>query len=379
MSQMLLPLVAHQIHPGEPLPFSVRDASGKLLLAQGHVVASDAQCLALIERGAWVDVQELRAAEAQRAEAARRDDPNRRLTLFDLWEQALWQLDKLLHSVRADSQFPERCAEFTQRLMALVRRDPDIAIYLSIRQDDKRLHLYGLTHALHVALAVQLIGARLGWPEQRIASLVQAALTMNLSIVDLQGRFAVHGMMTESLRNAIRAHPEEAVSQLQAAGITDEVWLKAIVEHHEHPDGQGYPRGIMIVDEGATALRLADVFMAKISPRVERPALPIQEAAKQMYGQSGGSPMAAALIKEYGIYPPGDVVQLASGEMAVVIRRGAAANTPVAAAITDARGMPVTRTTRRDTAQAGYAITAKAPVSKLVTRIPPERLFGLVE
>ena len=50
--------------------------------------------------------------------------------------------------------------ETTERLMALVRRDPDIAIYLSIRQDDKRLHLYGLTHALHVALAVQLMSRR---------------------------------------------------------------------------------------------------------------------------------------------------------------------------------------------------------------------------
>lgn len=72
-------------------------------------------------------------------------------------------------------------------------------------------------------------------------------------------------------------------------------------------------------------------------------------------------------------------MQLASGEMAVVIRRGATAHTPVAAAVTDRNGIPVVRTSLRNTAEPMYAIKSLVPDSKMMMRLPPERLYGLVE
>ena len=41
-------------------------------------------------------------------------------------------------------------------------------------------------------------------------------------------------------------------------------------------------------------------------------------AGRQMFMQDPGHPMTAALVKEFGIYPPGCHVRLASGELAVV-------------------------------------------------------------
>ena len=98
-----------------------------------------------------------------------------------------------------------------------------------------------------------------------------------------------------------------------------------------------------------------------------------------MYSESGGSPAAAAIIKEYGIYAPGNFVQLASGEMAVVIRRGATAHTPLASAITDKSGIPMVNTVRRDTAQPAFAIKALLNDTSLVQRVPPERLYGFAQ
>jgi len=62
-----------------------------------------------------------------------------------------------------------------------------------------------------------------------------------------------------------------------------------------------------------------------------------------------------------------------------VIRRGATAHSPVAAAVTDRHGFPVVRTTRRNTAEPAHAIKSLIPESKMVLRMPPERLYGLVE
>ena len=370
----LLRMVTDQIQVGAPLPFGVRDEQGTLLLAKGRVVANEAQRKILVERGLYVDHDEASADE----ESAGADGSKRKTTLFDLWKQATARLDGLLNSM-AKPGFAERCNSFVGLLMGLIERDPDIAIYHSVRQDPKRLSLYGLSHALHCALVCQLAATRAGWPPERVRTLVKASLTMNLSIVEVQGRFATMGRLNDSQREQIRNHPQAAVDRLQAAGVTDTDWLQAVLEHHERPGGGGYPQNLAALCESALVLRMADVFMAKISPRTERPAMPILDAARQMFAEAQGSPLAAAIIKEYGIYPPGNFVQLASGEMAVVIRRGTTAHTPVAAAVTDRNGIPVVRTTRRNTAEPAFAIKSLVPDSKMMMRLPPERLYGLVE
>jgi HD-GYP domain-containing protein (c-di-GMP phosphodiesterase class II) len=371
----LLKVVASQVKVGEPLPFSVRDENGKLLLARGVLIHSDMQAETLLARGIFVDVEEIKALK----EGRKYEVEKQRLTLFDLWEQAVWRLERLLKSVGQEPGFPARCDEFAAQMMALAERDFDIAIYTSVRQDERRLNLYGLTHSLHTALVCQLMALRLGWPADRARSLYKAALTMNQPIIELQGRFAALGRLSEAQRSQISAHPEQAVERLRAAGVDDADWLEAVLQHHERPGGGGYPRNLAEVGPMADALRLADVFMAKISPRAERAALSIQDAARQMFSESHGSPAAAAVIKEYGIYPPGNFVKLASGELAVVIRRGATAHTPLAAAITDKSGLPTVRTVRRDTAQAAYAVKAMANDKTMMQRLVPERLYGLIE
>jgi HD-GYP domain-containing protein (c-di-GMP phosphodiesterase class II) len=370
----LLRLVQRQVIVGQPLPFGVRDEHGKLLLAKGQVVENDAQLEALFERGVYADAEEVRALQ----QAAQPDAAARKLTVFDHWEQLIWRLDRLLKSTE-EPGLPERVAELTGALLALLKRDPDIGIYLAMRQDPKRLSVYGLTHALYSAMACALAATRLGWSEADTQRLVSAALTMNLPIVELQGRLATQGNKpTEAQFERLRAHPHAAADTLAAAGVADADWLAAVRQHHERRDGSGYPTATKDVAPLAIALRLADVLLAKVSPRSGRPALPIQQAEREMFAEAGGDPFAAALIKEFGIYPPGDFVLLKSGEMAVVVRRGPTATTPEVAAITDRKGMPVTSSVRRDTAKPEFAIAGPAPDMALALRVPPERLFGLV-
>ena len=97
----LLKLVQNLVRLGEPLPWGVRDAAGKLLLAQGHVISSAGQLNSILERGAYVDAEEARAAvkRAADAEKQRQQQPQRPVSLFTLWERSLWQLDRLLRSV----------------------------------------------------------------------------------------------------------------------------------------------------------------------------------------------------------------------------------------------------------------------------------------
>jgi HD-GYP domain-containing protein (c-di-GMP phosphodiesterase class II) len=375
----LLKLVQSKVQVGVPLPWNVRNSDGNLLLARGHIIQSDEQLETLLDRGAYVDADEVRAlARAAAAAGGGLKTSKHPPSLFELWDQTVLRLEGLLKSAGQDSEFPVHLQTLAVEIAALVARDADIGIYTTVRQEKNKLFYYGYAHAVHTALLGTLMAQRMGWPEERILTLIQAALTMNIAIVELQGRMAAQDtLVLDRQRAQLAQHPAAAVATLQAAGITNEEWLTAVAEHHERPDGSGYPRKINSVSPMAQALGLADVFLAKITPRVLRAALPTQEAARQLFRENKGSPMAMAIIKEFGIYPPGDFVKLKSGESAVVVRRSANANAPLVASVTDAAGLPIVSTVRRDTAEAAFAITGTIADKSMLARMPPERLYGL--
>ncbi len=368
----LLKLVSSQIKLGAPLPFNVRDEHGHLLLAAAQVIHSERMLEALLARGIHADVEEIKAL------AAGRKVQPQQPTLFARWGRCYWGLDALARDPLPPEEFRNALTELGDGLQSLVEQQPDVAIYLMLRQDAHPLRMYGLTHATYAAALAWMLARRLQWSEAQQRSVLMAALTMNLACLDLQARFAVYGRLSQEQRDELRTHPDTAVARLRAAGIADEDWLRAVTEHHEHTDGKGYPRGLQQVGEMAQLLRLVDVFLAKISRRESRPSLDLREAERQAYAEYPSSPLVTALIRELGPLPPGEVVVLANGERGVVIRRGAAPQTPLVATLTDKRGIPCQTSLRRDTAEREFAFKALEPDRQLVARLPPERLYGLL-
>jgi HD-GYP domain-containing protein (c-di-GMP phosphodiesterase class II) len=359
-----LSTVKQRITLGAPLPFNVRDADRTLLLARGQVIDSEAQMLALFERGALVDVEELARGLAQVQEAA----PE---TLPALWDRCLDRLGSVLRaSVHVD--FMAALDEASRPVRSLIERDPDLAIFQVVRQDAVARSQYGVVHSLHTAIASQLAAQRLGWDGAHRHTLLNAALTMNLSMLELQGRLAVQVTPpSPAQREAIRSHPLRSVEILQAAGVDDEAWLLAVACHHEAPSGGSDG------DELASLLRRADIYTAKLSPRTSRSALAANQAARDMFVQDRQHPMTAALVKEFGVYPPGCCVTLASGETGLVVKRGDTANTPIVASLTNRRGEPMIEPLRRNTALQEHAIVKVVSENSLRVRVSLERLAML--
>jgi len=377
----LLRLPRSKVRLGEPLPWNVRDEEGRLLLSRGHVVETEEQLDALLNRGAFVDIEEARAVAHQEEQADRErlslSALQRPENLFSLWDQSAGQMEKLMARLPELPPSLDQITDLADRLIDLVDQDVDMALYHMVRQESAHLYYYGYNHAIHTAVLCLLMGRRLQWPLPKTLSLVHAALTMNMPILQLQGAMAEQDEpMRESQRAQIHAHPELAVQWLAQAGVTDPDWLTAIAQHHEHADGKGYPHGLTELTELAMALRVADVFMSKISRRKLRTALPIQEAARQLFHEDHGGPLSSAVIKEFGLYPPGELVKLQSGEIAVVMRRTDSVKCPLVASITDDHGRPTVHTVQRDTSQAPYTIVGPVADKTLVARMPPERIYG---
>ncbi len=370
---------------GEPLAFSVLDVHERLLLKVGQRLNGEAQVDALIDRGAWADRALVEAARAARAVAAG-DSSNaapakaaRLLSLFDRWERLLWQFDKISRGLARNLLPSDRVPTFWQDLRQLVDTDPDVALFVCVRQDDGRFALYAQHHAIHCAVVTLLATRQLAWPLARQDALGCAALTMNLSMLDLQSLMAEQtDPPSQRQRERIRAHPEASVALLRTAGITDVEWLNTVLQHHEQPQGGGYPQGLTEVGDPAQLLRLADIYMAKISPRAIRAPLPPVLAMRQLFQEHPGDPLAMAMIKALGIHPPGALVTLKSGEVGVVIRRPAGSTHPSVATLSDQQGLPEIDTHRRDTAEAGYAIQGPLADATLFPRVLPERVYGWI-
>ncbi len=364
-----LSAVRARVQLGIPLPFNVRDADQTLLLARGHTVHSQEQLDALFARGALVDLNELMSAREQVMQAPREELPR-------LWGQCMQRVGQTLLQATQDG-FRDALDEAASPVLGLVERDPDLAIFQILRQGNADVG-YGTQRSLHAAITAWLVAQRVGWTPEDALKGFKVALTMNLSMLELQGQLARQLVPpTPQQRAELQSHPMRSVQILQAAGVSDADWLQAVLDHHENEDGSGYPSGRSDVGALASLVRRADAYTAKLSSRAYRTAMAADLAGRQMFMQDPGHPMTAALVKEFGIYPPGCHVQLASGELAIVVQRGDTVTTPVVACLTNARGAPLPQPLRLDTRERQHAIVRIVGEKSVNVEITAERLLAI--
>jgi hypothetical protein len=359
--------VRSQVRSSAPLPFSIRDADGKLLLARGHVVPNDQALEALLTRGATVDVEEIAQRRAEAVAPPAENFPGR-------WHQLTVRAAVLLRPPLGED-FIERVNETGLQLASMAERDEDLLLYLALRGARDPGSQYGALHALHAAVVAILMARKLGFDDAQLTSLSGAALTMNLSIVELQSRMGgAAAAPTPALQEMMDRHPEDSAALLRKAGLDDAQWLETVERHHA-PKAGG--EDAANPSDAVRLLRLVDGYTTRITDRpdtiIASPAL----AARDLFAQHASDPMALMLVKTLGVYPPGTFVRIASGEIAVVLRRGEAANKPQVACITNKRGDALQQPIRRDTGLlAEHAITAVVPDKEVKVRMPSQLLYA---
>ena len=302
--------------------------------------------------------------------------PDRRFDPFWLWTALQKRLSLLLRECANTPDFAGALERLARDLQQLCRLDADVGVYVMMQIDVAR---YAVTHAMHTAILCELVSRRLDWAEPLRVTLVQAALSQNIAMLELQTVLTEQmEPPSEAQREEIKTHPTRGVELLRAAGVTDEELLKAVAEHHETIEGNGYPNGISNPSKLAQLISLCDVFSAKISPRATRRNIEPDVAARELYLGKGGNenPFVALIVKEVGLYPPGSFVRLANGEIAVVIRRGERLDQPLVFSVSDSEGLPLLRPIRRDTSEKGCTIVCVMPRENVMVRIDHARLFG---
>ena len=341
---------------GQPISDDIFDQRGTKLLAGGSIVVSERHRDAILTRGAFFQVTQGDATSSVEGagqgkgapqplalgalssgiESGASTDP---FELLDPVFPTLREAFKMV--VESDSKGLDVLHDLAMALELLHQRHPAAML--------GAVHLvnpfeYTVCHPVHCALLALEVAGGLNYPEARRLSLTKAALMMNVSVLDLQDHLQQQdGPLSDDQRAAMRLHPEISAILLEDLGLQDVACLRAIRQHHERLDGEGYPVGLsgQYLSEEAQILSLCDRYGAMISSRAYRECLNPQTILKEFYVTAGSQctqSLIEQLIARLGIYPPGSFVLLANGETGLVIRKGLNRLKPVVAAYADAQG-----------------------------------------
>lgn len=386
---------------GKPLPFVLRGVGGALLANKGYVIRSADDLRVLIARGQtlYVDTDEsgdsYRAFLAQLQSLLLSDTPLKKIANMTLEQRAAkasetqdnspppwreWQLGltQLLRNPDA-SDFLSRFEDLFAGLRRYLLKQPDATLLALMQMSAEETKYYCATHAMLVsAICMTVAGETLRWPENRVLPLGRAALSMNIGMARLQDELAQQTTpLTAQQAQEVDMHSDVSACILRAMGVTDPLWLYAVRTHHHRAPGKLAEK--TLGQQMARLIQRADIFGARIAPRVTREPMSVTSAMQASYYDETKSmdEAGAALVKALGIYPPGAWVKLASGEIGVVVRRGASAATPRVAVLLNRSGMATGEPLPRDTAQPTWKIVSPVAHKDVMVRLPLEKLLAL--
>lgn len=301
-------------------------------------------------------------------------------TLPEQWQELTEQLEAALSDLRAGSGWRVRLFQVHGRARQLFQRRPDGSLYHLVYEAGNSVHKYSCQHALLAVLISEHAAGMLGWPQAWIDSLGRAALTMNVAMLKLQDRLAHSKLaVTDEMRAEIDGHADAGARMLEAAGFGDPLCVSVVRLHHDADGVEVALAERPPEDQLARLLRRVDIFTAKISRRATRTAMSPVRAAREACLGADGRPdeIGGALLKAVGLYPPGSFVELASGELGIVVARGARADRPCVAALATPRGSPLGEPLLRDTADERYAVKGPVSPAQVKLRPPHDRVLAL--
>ncbi|QIM51849.1 HD-GYP domain-containing protein [Hydrogenophaga crocea] len=399
---MYRPLPLDSIALNQPVPVNIWDPKGVLLLRKGETITSEQHRSTLMLHGPLVLASDWQSASygyttaldrmvrsnvslsriaqvnvmgvSAEAPSAREDQP-----VTEAWADLHASLSTLLLQGPNAHHFLERLHKVQASGELLWQEQPDNSLLVLVQMLFDPAVTYSATHALLSACLCALVAPLAGLDDTQRRAVILAALTMNVGMTREHDEMARQaGPLTTPQRKTVREHPQRGVTLLREAGASDAEWLRLVAQHHERPDGTGYPTGQRIDRITHRLLQMADVYVACISPRKSRGAQLSQQVARELYmgAQRGLDPLGAHFVKCVGFYPPGSFVRLVNDEMGVVMRRGEKANTPKVFALVGRHGMPLGEPVLRDTADAAFAVKESLPPGVVKVLVNPARLIA---
>ncbi|HQR52134.1 MAG TPA: DUF3391 domain-containing protein [Burkholderiales bacterium] len=202
--------------------------------------------------------------------------------------------------------------------------NPDALMWIA-RMRQQHSDVY--SHGVQVGVYLLALGRHLGFPKAQLGHLGTMGMLLDLGKTALPRTLLEKpGRLTDEEFELMKRHVDyglEVVSSGPKALHPD--IIEGIAQHHERLNGLGYPKGLRGDEIGVYGRMagIADCFAALTSPRPYAETLSVSDAMMRLYkwgGEHFSQPLVEKLVQGIGVFPVGSLVELSSGEVAVVIR-----------------------------------------------------------
>ncbi len=184
---------------------------------------------------------------------------------------------------------------------------------------------YTFYHSVNTCILSLAVGRLIGLEHDELLAVGAGAVLHDIGKVAIStATLNYPGRLSEEQWMEVKLHPQEgAQAILAAAGPRHAVAAAIALEHHTRYDGTGYPNG----NERrrphlfSRLVAVADVYDAITTRRSYRRAETPNRALHVLADGAGtvyDPDMVRRFVKVMGLYPPGSVVRLSSGELMVV-------------------------------------------------------------
>ncbi|MDB6060730.1 MAG: metal-dependent phosphohydrolase [Verrucomicrobiaceae bacterium] len=203
-----------------------------------------------------------------------------------------------------------------------ILRNPDAMLWMAkLRSKDE----YTSEHSLNVGLLAIAFGRHLGASEEDLNKLGVAGMLHDIGKMQTPLEILLkETRLNEDEFQIMQKHAQQGRDILLAHRNIYHGAIDVAYSHHENLDGSGYPRKIKAgnITDFTRIITLCDVYDAITSDRIYKKGASSLNALRIIHDEAGKKfdpKLGQQFIDCIGLYPPGSVVELHSGEVGIVI------------------------------------------------------------
>lgn len=184
---------------------------------------------------------------------------------------------------------------------------------------------YLVSNSLNVCLMAINSSIGLGYSEDEVVKLGVSALLHDVGMQEIPERIThKNTRLTNEEKEILSKHPTEGIEKvMQIPGLDADI-EQAIFQEHERMDGSGYPEKVKAknIHEFAKIIAVSDTFESLSHSRPHRGKI-LPFYAMHRIGQMSRKTLDYGIVKNFinsfSAFPIGTVVELSSGEKAMVV------------------------------------------------------------
>ena len=190
--------------------------------------------------------------------------------------------------------------------------------------DDEALYF----HSLNVSILSCMLGREVGINDDDMHTLAFGALMHDIGKAKIPKKILYKASaLTKPELEMVKRHPLYGVGLLSGMKSVNKDVMKIIYHHHVRNGSSSYPVGISFKSVGLLPkiVAIVDLYDNFINHRAAEKALTPHQALANLYKVNAkllDERLLAHFIRMLGVYPPGSLCELDSGEIAMVVSIG---------------------------------------------------------